>query len=184
MTSAAGVATLPMYPAYVSSFLQKNGTTSGMKNAIPLVSQSTTTTGMASDTYASALPRNLDIFSEVEQGLINPAISDDQRLLARKLVLALKANLLRDYRYKYMDLPYSELHLNMLEDSSVLIEWTYLNLRAGFSIENRVDESSYYVLLRDREDGVSTIVPEYGPLTSTNIGTVAKKVVARISERL
>ena len=127
---------------------------------------------------------NLDIFSEVELGINDPSIRDDQRHLARKLLAELKANLLRNYRQSHMDLPYSKLHLSVLEDASVLIEWTYLNLRAGFSIEQRVDESSYYVLLRDRQDGVSTIVPEYGPLTDDNLGLVASKVVARISEKL
>lgn len=183
MTSAAGVMTPPI-AVYLSSFLQSNGTSTGMKNANSLVGQLATTTGTTSDSYLSALPRNLDIFTEVEQGLASPAISDDQKMLARKLVSALKENLLRGYRGKYMDLPYSKLLLNVLEDSSILIEWTYLYLRAGFSIEGCVDESSYYVLFRDKEDGVSTIVPEYGPLTSENVGMVAARVVKQISVRL
>lgn len=150
----------------------------------PLAAQFMATAGTSAPYYESALPRNLDIFSEVELGINDPSIRDDQRRLACKLLAELKANLLRNYRQSHMDLPYSKLHLSVLEDASVLIEWTYLNLRAGFSIEQRVDESSYYVLLRDREDGVSTIVPEYGPLTDDNLGLVASKVVARISEKL
>lgn len=184
MTPPTSVAARPMYNPYTASLVERIGTSSGMGHVAPLAAQFMATAGTSAPYYESALPRNLDIFSEVELGINDPSIRDDQRRLARKLLAELKANLLRNYRQSHMDLPYSKLHLSVLEDASVLIEWTYLNLRAGFSIEQRVDESSYYVLLRDREDGVSTIVPEYGPLSDDNLDYVASKVVARISEKL
>ena len=184
MTPPTSVAARPIYNPYTASLIERNGTSSGMGHVAPLTAQFMATAGTSVPYYESALPRNLDIFSEVERGLSDPTIKENQRLLARKLLAELKANLLRNYRQSHMDLPYSKLHLSLLEDSSILIEWTYLNLRAGFAIEQHIDESSYYVLLRDREDGVSTIVPEYGPLTNDNLGLVASKVVARISEKL
>ncbi len=181
MTGTSGVAERPVYEMLLQN---RSVTSNGMRYAVPVMGQYVMTASTSTPSYVSTLPKNLDIFSEVELGLDNPAISDDQQLLARRLIMALKASLLRNYRQSYMDLPYSDLHLSLLEDSSVLIEWTYLNLRAGFSIEQNVDESSYYVLIRDKADGVSTIVPEYGPLTNDNVGAVAAKVVARISEKL
>lgn len=184
MTGASNVAELSTFAAYMSAFACGSETSNGMRNATPVASYSATTTGAGASYRESALPRNLDIFSEVEQGLSDPDIADDQRRLAHKLILALKANLIRGYQYKYMDLPYSTLHLSVLEDGSILIEWAYLNLRAGFSIERSISESSYYVLLKDREDGVSTIVPEYGPLNSDNVERIAAKIVACISKRL
>ncbi len=184
MTPSTSVADRPIYSPYTASLAERNITSSGMGRVIPLAAQYFTTAGTSAPYYESALPSNLDIFSEVEQGINDPSIREEQRHLARRLLAELKANLLRNYRQSHMDLPYSKLHISLLEDASVLIEWTYLNLRAGFSIEQHIDESSYYVLLRDREDGVSTIVPEYGPLTDDNLGFVASKVVARISEKL
>ena len=181
MTGTSSVAERPVYETLLQN---RSVTSNGMRYAVPIMGQYVMTASTSTPSYVSALPKNLDIFSEVERGLENPAIGDDQRMFARKLILALKESLLRNYRQSYMDLPYSNLHLSLLEDSSVLIEWTYLNLRAGFSIEHDIDESSYYVLIRDKTDGVSTIVPEYGPLTNDNVGTVAAKVVARISEKL
>lgn len=184
MTSSMSVAEYPRHGAYSVSVLDNNVTSNGMRNAVAMMPQLVTTAGMGSSYYQPVLPRNLDIFSEVERGLGDSSIKDDQRQLARKLAASLKTSLLNNYRQMHMDLPYSELHMSVLDDSAVLIEWTYLNLRAGFSIERNVNDSSYYVLVRVMEDGVSTIVPEYGPLNGKNVDAVAAKVVARISEKL
>ncbi len=184
MIGLTSVAAFSMRDAYLSSMSGQNVTSSGMRSSIPASSRFATTAGMSSSYYQFALPRNLDIFTEVDLGLRSPAITGDQRRLGRKLVAELKANLLRNYQQKYMDLPYSELHYYELDGSAVLIEWTYLNLRAGFSIENNLADSSYYILIRDKEDGVSTVVPEYGPLNEENVCAVASRVVARVSEKL
>lgn len=181
MTGTSSVAACPVYETLLQN---QDFTSDGMRCSSPAMEYYAITAGTSLPAYAPSLPRNLDIFSEVEYDVGNSDISDDQRDLVRKLIQALKSSLLRNYRQSYMDLPYSKLHLNNLEDSSILIEWAYLNLRAGFSIERVIDESSYYVLIRDKSDGLSTIVPEYGPLTKENVRTVAAKVVARISEKL
>lgn len=184
MSSTVGFSSQEAYSLYRYSCSDRDATSSGMGHAAPLPVRFETTAGMLSSSYESSLPRNLSIFSEVEHGIDSPFLVEDQRLLAHSLISAIKASLLLNYRQRYMNLPYSELHMSILEDNSALIEWTYLDFRAGFSIEQDIAKSSYYVLLRNETDEGSTVIPEFGPLNKENLNTVAARVVSRISERL
>lgn len=190
MSGIVGVTAQEGYSLNMYAYSDRDATSNGMSNVASLPAQLETTaglqttTGMLSSGYESSLPRNLSIFSEVEHGIDSPSLDEGQRFLAHDLITAIKASLLLNYRERYMNLPYSELHMSVLDDNSALIEWTYLNFRAGFSIEQDVSKSSYYVLVRDETDGNSTVIPEFGQLSKDNVDAVAAKVVSLISERL
>jgi hypothetical protein len=101
-----------------------------------------------------------------------------QKDLFLKLLLSLHKVLIQYYTQSFELSHLPSLHVVIVEDGSILIEWIFTDFRIGFSIEVEITESSWYLVSNEKLENIS----KSGFLTSDKLDSVIDDVVGFIIE--
>lgn len=101
-----------------------------------------------------------------------------QKDLFLKLLLSLHKVLIQYYTQSFELSHLPSLHVVIVEDGSILIEWIFTDFRIGFSIEIEITESSWYLVSNEKLESIT----KSGFLTTDKLDSIIDEVVAFIIE--
>lgn len=94
--------------------------------------------------YFYDMPDNIKVFSNVIEYLSN-IDSKNIKGFITELIKSFQEVLIKEYNEKYI---YNHLPKMKIEeqDDSIFLEWIFKDFRIGFSIEDEIDESTWYII--------------------------------------
>ena len=138
----------------------------------------TGTTGTADfyKQYSPNLPSSTAIFDDVKERMRNMPQSP-QKAMMHEILLALE-NCINGHLRELRFVPKSTLTLTELDDKTLLLEWSYKNIRILFSVENDIECSSFCALTADSGGKIMSFVDDLRYDNIDECVNTAVKIVA------
>lgn len=129
-------------------FVRNNITASGISSSLPFTFMEDR------NAYYVPLPSGVDVFRNIMSDLGN-INSIEVRKLALEFIQKLRSAILALPQFYKASVILSPLKINESEDGSVLLEWNFRDFRFGFSIDEEIANSYWYLVTNRKLEELS-----------------------------
>lgn len=124
------------------------------------------------------LPEEYDVFSAIDNDVIEPC-SAEQKSLFGAFLEAMRSALKKQYREEGIQRPLSKMELSLDGEQAIILNWPYISYRAYVDIEKQISDSFYGVILQGDNNQVQTMT---GSVNQENCGEVAHNILGYVLE--